>query len=293
MKPAGLLLVDKPEGPTSHDMIAIVRRAMGIRPVGHTGTLDPFASGLLLLCVGWATRLAEYLVPLPKLYRGIIRLGERTDTDDLTGTVVARSDDWRGLGPDQVQRALDDQVGEIEQLPPAYSAKKLSGRRAYAVARAGGTPDLRTQRVTIRRLSLCEMSLPDLTVEIECSSGTYVRSLARDLGASLGVGGHVIGLRRLRVGEFEVEDALELDRETPADLVCQRLRPPETAVTHLERVELDDEDASSFSHGRPVALEAGEPQGPMAVFAAGALLAIGECRDGSLWPKKVFASAIQ
>ncbi|UCC73115.1 MAG: tRNA pseudouridine(55) synthase TruB [Gemmatimonadota bacterium] len=284
----GLLLVDKPEGPTSHDIAAIARRATGVRRVGHAGTLDPFASGLLLLCVGWATRLTEYLVPLPKLYRGVIRLGERTDTDDQTGKPIDRSDGWRDLDAAAIRRALGARVGEIEQTPPAFSAKKLSGRRAYDVARGGGTVDLRPQVVTIRRLELCDLSLPDLTVEVECSSGTYIRAIARDVGEELGVGGHLAVLRRLRIGPFDVGEAILLDRDTPCEEVRARLRPAAEAVVGLERVDLEPEAARSFCHGQPVSWRGRTIEGPAAAFSNGALVAIAELKEDRLWPRKVF-----
>ncbi len=288
---AGLLLADKPEGPTSHDMVALVRRATGARRVGHTGTLDPFASGLLLLCVGWAARLAEFLTPLPKVYRGVIRLGERTDTDDRTGAPISRHDDWRELEACAIRRALAAQVGEIEQLPPAFSAKKLAGRRAYAVARLGGAVDLGPQRVTIRRLELCDLALPDVTVEVECSSGTYIRAIARDVGEALGVGGHLAELRRLRIGGFSVDDAIPLDRETLAETVHARLRPPEEAVTGLQRVDLDSEAGEDLGHGRPISWRGAEIRGPAAAFVDGALVAIVEQRADRLWPSKVLATS--
>jgi tRNA pseudouridine55 synthase len=288
--PAGLLLIDKPEGPTSHDVVDSVRRAIGIRRVGHTGTLDPFASGLLLLCVGWATRLAEYLTVLPKVYRGVIRLGVRTDTDDRTGTVIETSDGWQRLDQARISLALEEQVGEVEQVPPAFSAKKVAGQRAYSVTRGGGTPALRPQRVTIRQLSLRDLSPPDLTVELECTSGTYVRAVARDVGSALGVGGHLESLRRLRVGAFSVERALRPDSD--AKDFIQSLQPPETAVAHLHRADLDRDAAWACADGRPVAWEGEYAPGPVAAHLDGKLVAICETRDGRLWPGKVFPAAL-
>jgi tRNA pseudouridine55 synthase len=285
---AGLLPVDKPEGPTSHDLTALVRRVTGVRRIGHTGTLDPIASGLLLLCVGWATRLAEYLTGLAKSYRGVIRLGERTDTDDREGRVTDASNGWRSLETEQVRRALDRQIGLIEQIPPAYSAKKVAGRRAYAVAREGGVPELRPQLVTISRIELLEYEPPDLSVEIECSSGTYIRSVARDLGESLGVGAHLRSLRRTRVGSFAVEDALRVERETPLEAIVDRLLPPEQAVGHMERADLDAGAAEAFRRGLPVEWNGPALEAPMAVFLDDALVGIGATRDGCLQPRKVF-----
>lgn len=289
--PAGLLLIDKTEGPTSHDVVALLRRAIGVRRIGHTGTLDPFASGLLLACVGWVTRLAEYLTGLPKAYVGVIRLGVSTDTDDRTGCVVQTSSGWQVLDRARVQAALERQLGPIEQVPPAYSAKQLGGRRAYAVARAGARPELPSQRVTIHRLAIRDYSPPDVTVELECSSGTYVRAVARDLGASLGVGAHLTALRRLRVGVFTVDDALGLTRDSQREDILERLLPPEAAVAHLERVDLDHASVRDLAQGRPVAWRSGRAAGPVAVHDAGRLTAVAGVRDERLWPIKVFADA--
>jgi tRNA pseudouridine55 synthase len=288
VKPAGLLLLDKPEGPTSHDVVDRVRRASGIRRVGHTGTLDPFASGLLILCVGWATRLVEYLAGLPKVYRAVIRLGERTDTDDRTGRVIARNDTWRDLDEPRVRSALQNQVGAMEQLPPAYSAKKVGGRRAYSVARSGGTPEVRPERVTVSRLSLNELVPPDVTVEVECSGGTYVRAIARDVGELLGVGAHLAALRRLRIGRFSVDEAVEPDPAASGQTILDRLLPPEVAVSHLTCAELDERSADALRRGQAVRWHAAARPGPVAVLVKGRLVAVAEPREEGLWPKKVF-----
>ncbi len=291
MSAVGLLLLDKPEGPTSHDVVAAVRRATGTRRVGHTGTLDPFASGLLIVCLGWATRLAEYLSALPKVYRGAIRFGVRTATDDGTGVVVSESDGWRELSVEQVERALASLLGEIEQRPPSYSAKQSAGRRAYELARRGESPELAPVRVTVRRLSLREFDPPLASFEIECSSGTYVRAVARDVGEALGVGAHLATLRRTRIGSFGVEQALAFERELAGEALLARLLDVEAAVAHLRQIEIDGEEAHALRAGRPLAREAADAPEPAAALRAGELVAIVEARGGRLWPRKVFPPA--
>jgi tRNA pseudouridine55 synthase len=272
MECVGLLLVDKPEGPTSHDTVARVRRMTGVRRIGHTGTLDPFASGLLILCLGWATRLAEFLTVLPKAYRGVIRLGESTDTDDCKGKVIARDSGWRGIDDRQVHAALDRQVGEIEQVPPAYSAKRVAGERAYAVARKGGKPELKTEQVIVSRLSVLD----------------FTRAVARDVGEALGVGAHLARLRRLRIGDFSVEDAVSLDRDPSREAILSRLIPPEMAVAHLQALEVGPASASALRHGRPIEASGKAGGSPVAVLWDGSLVAVAEPRGDMLWPRKVF-----
>ena len=286
----GLLSVDKREGPTSHDVVNLVRKITRVRRVGHTGTLDPFASGLLLICIGWATRLAEYLSSLPKSYSGLMRLGERTDTDDRTGEVIARSEAWRELDAEAIRRAFELQIGTVPQHPPAFSAKKVSGRRAHRLARDGGTPKLEPQRVTIYRLELTELKLPDVRFEIECSSGTYVRAIARDVGEAIGVGGHLTRLRRVRVGGFELKGALQLGPESSAADIATAIRPPQEAVAHLPGVDLLAEESGPLSHGQPVEWADDPGSGPVAVRVAGRLAAIAQWKDRRLWPKKVLPS---
>ncbi len=287
-EPVGLLLVDKPEGPSSHDVTVSVRRLIKTRRIGHAGTLDPFASGLLVLCVGWAARLAEYLTALPKVYRGVVRLGETTDTDDLTGEVIQRSDAWRQLAPHQISQAAAGQIGELEQRPPVYSAKKVAGQRAYALARRGQRPQLVPRRVTVTRLTIREVALPDIDIEIGCSSGTYVRSIARDLGEALGVGGHLTSLRRISVGDFSIDQAVRLAESTSQDEVIGLLRDPAAAVAHLPQVEVTATAGEALRQGRPVTCSEPFGAGPLAVHVEHAFLGIGELRDGQLWPKKVF-----
>jgi tRNA pseudouridine55 synthase len=291
--PIGVLLVDKPVGPTSHDAVAAVRRALRTRQVGHTGTLDPFASGLLLVCLGPATRLAEYFAPLPKTYVATMRLGTATNTDDHTGEVVASSDGWSAVTREQVEAALAEQVGEIRQVPPAFSAKKVDGERMYDVARRGGEVELPPVAVTIYALRVLSIDLPDVVFEVECGSGTYIRAIARDVGAILGVGGHLRELRRTRIGPHDVARAVTLDRLGAADAVANALVAPADALAHLPRVVADARGETDVRHGRALPAPAElRVTGPVAIVAAdGSLLAVGESAEGIVRPRKVFAGA--
>jgi len=206
--PEGLLLVDKPAGITSHDVVDRVRRAYGERSVGHLGTLDPFATGLLVVLVGRATRLATFLEIEPKVYQAVIAFGRETDTDDATGAVTRSAPP--PAEPD-VRAAIVTLTGEIAQVPPAYSAKKVAGKRAYAAARSGEALELAPAAVVVHRWDVGAFTGDTLSATIICGGGTYIRALARDLGRFSGSAGHLASLRRTRIGKFDVADA------TPAD----------------------------------------------------------------------------
>jgi len=207
---SGLVVVDKPGGMTSHDVVARVRRLAGTRKVGHAGTLDPMATGVLVLGVNRATRLLGHLTLSDKRYDATIRLGVRTTTDDAEGEVLeTRSTD--GVTTEAVRQALTGLVGEIDQVPSAVSAIKVDGRRAYARVRAGEAVELPARRVTVHSLEVTALDLPTMDISVHCSSGTYVRAIARDLGTALGVGGHLTALRRTSVGPFGLSTAHTLD----------------------------------------------------------------------------------
>lgn len=283
----GVLPVDKPPGPTSHDVVRAARRATGVRRIGHTGTLDPFASGLLLLCVGQATRLAEYLTGLEKRYEATARLGAATDSGDADGRVVATSAAWSALTPEAVEAALAGLCGEILQVPPALSAKKVGGTPAHRRVRRGEEVALEPQAVTVHELDLVELALPDLRLRVRCSSGTYVRALARDLGAALGVGAHLTALRRTAVGSFTLRGAVTAEALADGEAVARALLPPLAAVAHLPRVDVDGEGAQHLAQGRRVAAP-GTPDAPEAAATLHeALLAVGAVRDGWFHPRKV------
>lgn len=297
----GVLRVDKREGPTSHDAVRVARRALGTRRVGHTGTLDPFATGLLLICVGRATRIAEYLSGLPKTYLAEARLGEATDTLDRTGAVLASDDAWRGVDEAALRAALESLRGEQMQVPPAYSAKKVEGERAYARARRGEEVEVEPVPVTVHSIELLGWAPPLVRFRVTVSSGTYVRALARDLGERLGTGAHLTALRREAVGAHSVAGAVGLDRLEAGEVPVSAWLTPLEALGHLPVVELDEAGVREVGHGRPVPLtaeanpgaaraEAGLDDAPTIVLAhGGELIAIGE-RDGDvIRPRKVFA----
>lgn len=285
----GVLPVDKPEGPTSHDVVAMARRALGTRRVGHTGTLDPFATGLLLLCIGPATRLSEYLTGMDKTYEATARLGTATDTLDGTGTTVSTSEEWRRLDPDEIRAAFEAELGTRLQEPPAFSAKRIGGRRAYELAREGEAPRPEPVQVTIHHLELTGIEGPDVRFTLECSSGTYVRAVARDVGARLGVGGHLAELRRTAVGPFHVSRALPVDRLEAGEAVQAALMSPLEALRHMPVVELDGDAAARVRNGRPVEGGAELAGGLAALAADGELLAVAQVDGGLLRPRKVFA----
>lgn len=284
-----VLPVDKPEGPTSHDVVDAARRALGVRRIGHTGTLDPFASGLLLLCVGQATRLAEYLSGLDKTYVAVARLGVATDSHDRDGEVVEVREGWAELTRDDVDRVLPAFVGEIDQVPPQHSAKKVDGVRMHRRARGGERVALPPSRVTVHELDLVELRPPEVHLRVRCSSGTYVRALARDLGEALGVGAHLTALRRVSIGAVRVDAAIGVDALGDAEAVAAARIEPLRALAHLPTVHVGGDAAARLAHGQTLPVDAAAVAGTVAVEAGGALVAVAELRGGVLRPRKVLA----
>lgn len=284
----GVLPVDKPDGPTSHDVVAVARRALGLRRIGHTGTLDPFATGLLLLCIGPATRLAEYLTGLDKTYEAVARLGVSTDTLDRTGEVVARSDVPESPSHAEIVAAFEGQRGRRLQVPPAYSAKKVRGRRAYELAREGTAVVPDPVDVQIHELRVDTVDGTDVRFVVRCSSGTYVRAVARDAGEALGVGAHLTTLRRTRIGDFDVADALPVDRLDDPDAVRDALVSPLDALRHLPVVAASPDEAARLRHGQALDAPGGTPSGLVAVASDGSLLAVAESDGERIRPRKVF-----
>lgn len=287
----GILNLNKPYGLTSHDVVDRIRRLAGQRQVGHAGTLDPLATGVLLVCLGSATRLAEFLMDSPKLYRAHVRLGITTDTYDAEGTVIAERP--VEVGREDVERALECFRGPILQVPPMFSALKKDGRPLYRLARRGETVDRAPRRVEIYRLDLVEWHPPDLTLEVLCSPGTYIRSLAHDLGEALGCGAYLAGLVRLASGEFRLEDAVDLEGLT-RERLAEALLPPDVALRRFPALHLTPAEARAIGYGQDIpdrwGLTGQETTGLLARAYGpdGSLLAVLEFSGRGTWhPKKV------
>lgn len=282
MTASGLVVVDKPAGITSHDVVSRVRRLAGTRKVGHAGTLDPMATGVLVLGVERATRLLGHLLMTDKSYEATIRLGVTTVTDDAEGDVM-ETRDVGDVTEAAVREALARFVGDIEQVPTAVSAIKVDGRRAYQRVRAGEDVELTARPVTIHELDVTRVALPEVDVTVRCSSGTYIRAIARDLGAALGVGGHLTALRRTSVGPYGLDEAQTLD-ELGEDFTV--LPIADAARSAFPAVDLDETQAQAVRYGRPLALPI---DGLTAVFAPdGEFLALYRPEGGKARPAAVF-----
>lgn len=293
----GLLLVDKPSGVTSHDVVDKIRRASGMRRVGHTGTLDPGATGLLVLCLGVATRLSEHLTGLDKVYEGAMRLGIVTDSYDMDGKVLEENPVPEDLTAEDIQRACDAYTGDIMQVPPMVSAVKVGGERLYKRARQGEVVERAPRQVTVREFVVLGYEPPMAQIRVKCTRGTYVRSLCHDVGRELGCGATLASLRRTYVGQFRAEDALGADEFKEADDVASRLIPIDSALT-LPSVTIRPGARSTVVSGAALNgddLDSGCPvsKGWVQIkTGSGQLLALGEIRTGpmGIWihPRRVF-----
>jgi tRNA pseudouridine55 synthase len=292
--PSGLLNLNKPPGLTSHDVVAQIRRLTGQRRVGHAGTLDPLATGVLLVCLGQATRLIEYLMTGQKQYRAVIRFGLTTNTLDSQGQVIAQADPF-GLSQAGLMALLPAFTGEIEQIPPIFSALKKDGRPLYQRARAGEKVEVEPRRVTIHTLTVVAWQPPDLTLDVTCSPGTYIRSLAHDLGQAAGVGAHLARLTRTTSGGWRLDEAVSLETLVSGQADWRAyLHPPDRAVNHLPAVTLTEDEARRVNYGQVIQLPQTNPAQPVwrAYTPTGSFLAILTLvePDAKLWhPKKVFS----
>ena len=280
----GFLNVYKPKGKTSHDVVAILRRVTKIKQIGHTGTLDPSAEGVLPICIGKATRLIEYLGD-DKAYIGTAQLGKSTTTYDIEGEGVNFSD--KNVTRKELEKALESFRGEIEQLPPIYSAIKVDGKKLYEYAREGKDVEIKPRRVNIYKLEILNFDEKNQTVElyIECSKGTYIRSIANDLGEKLGTYAHLSKLVRVKAGSFKLENSIKLENLDSAEKVEEHL---ETPLKHLEypTYELNQEEKEKISHGNPISIN--YSNGNVVLTSNGCISAIAEIHNNLCKCKKVF-----
>jgi tRNA pseudouridine55 synthase len=292
---SGLLLIDKPGGITSFAVVRRVRKALQVKKVGHLGTLDPFATGLLPLVLGEATKLAQFLFDESKTYLATLKMGVETDTQDLTGQVTGESDFLPS--PEEVRRVAGSFVGEIDQVPPMYSAVHHQGERLYKLARRGEAVEAATRKVVIHRLEITEVALPRITLKVECSKGTYIRTLAHDLGRALGCGAHLVGLTRLAVGPFRLEEAIPLDviEKTAAPELRQRcLIPLARCLSGLKAVRVEQGEARRLAQGQTLPWPEPDPAAgeKVRVVADGDLVAVATVRGQGagrvLAPVRVF-----
>lgn len=295
----GALLVDKPEGMTSHDVVDRLRRIVGTRRVGHAGTLDPFATGLLVVCIGRATRLVQFLVHLDKEYTATVRLGFATNTQDITGEQMGALVSSNAVSLDDVSRVLNEFKGPLLQMPPMFSAKKVAGERLYQAARAGRQVDRKPVPITVHSIELAGTISGDadgtnsFVLRVKCSSGTYVRTLAHDIGARLGVGAHLSALRRTEVGHFNIASALtleELEKRRELGTLDLEVVAPSGMLAHLPAVNLDSQAVDSIRHGRSVKTDLVDDGKPMRICdEQNRLVAIGDydAREGMIRPRVV------
>ncbi|MCH7479986.1 MAG: tRNA pseudouridine(55) synthase TruB [Chloroflexi bacterium] len=290
---SGVLVVDKPVGLTSHDVVQIIRRGTGIRRAGHTGTLDPRASGVLVVLLGPAVRLSEYVSASDKRYQATIELGGSTETYDAEGEVTQKSDEPLTVTEEEFSELLQGYIGEIEQVPPPFSAVKVKGKKASERAREGEEVELEPRIINVFNLEVLEWALPEVVIDVFCSSGTYVRSLTHDLGEELGVGAHLIGLRRTKSGQFTLRDAVSLRQLRDSFEVgdwAQFLIPAAEALGDWRTVDLDGDQLEKVRNGHRIPIEEGDTGWARALSEQGDLVALMEVdEETSEWqPRKVF-----
>jgi len=290
---SGVLVVDKPVGMTSHDVVQVIRKGSNIRRAGHTGTLDPRASGVLVVLIGPAVRLSEYVSASDKRYQAVIMMGTTTDTYDADGKTTSSSP--VDVTEEQFETELQKFVGQIEQVPPPYSAVKVQGRKAYEMARKGEEVELAPRTINVYSLELLEWAPPEVVIDVYCSSGTYVRSLVNDLGARLGCGATLTGLRRTKSGRFTLRDAVPLRKLNEAfndGTWYQYLIPAAEALSDWPTLELSHDEVEAIRHGHRIHAVSSEQKKVLGVSEQGELVALMELDEETVeWqPRKVFFS---
>jgi tRNA pseudouridine55 synthase len=281
----GILIIDKPVDWTSHDVVGKLRKLLRTKRIGHTGTLDPFATGVLVMLVGKATRLAQFLDKDVKDYEAVIQFGFETDTGDLTGTETVKGKKT-GVSAEEIEPVLQHFRGEISQIPPMYSAKKVDGKKLYELARQGVEIERKPVNITIYNLDLLETGSTTAKIKVACSAGTYIRTLAEDIGRKLEICGHLISLRRTRAGKFEISQAVKIEEAESADFISMN-----DAVSHLTGVQISAEEIVDLGHGKKIFRELIVDNTMVRITdETNNLLAVGqyETEEKSIQPKIVF-----
>lgn len=281
----GILNINKPAGITSHDVVSRVRKIAGMKKVGHTGTLDPFATGVLIVCLGKSTKIIRFLKD-DKEYIGEIKLGIKTDTYDVDGNIVERGD-ISGVTDDRIREQAKNFIGDIEQTPPIYSAIKVNGKKMYELARAGEEVEVKKRSVTIYHLEVLHIELPFVKIKVRCSAGTYIRSIANDLGENLGCGGYLHTLVRTKVGDFSIENSVDLQKLN-SDNIQEKLLNPNDFLAHLPFITMDNKETEIIMRGGFLENRwnvSGE--WIRLLNAENKLIAIGEPRDDRIKPTRL------
>lgn len=292
----GILLVDKPPQMTSHDVVDVIRAKTGIQKVGHTGTLDPHATGLIILCIGKATRLADFLLSLDKTYEGVMRLGLVSDTHDLQGKIIEERT-VPGVTEKKLKQVCKGFIGEIQQIPPMVSAIKVGGERLYKLARKGITIEREPRTIMVYEFTILKVNIPDVHFRISCSRGTYVRTICHDIGEKLGCGAVLAELRRTKIGKFRVEDAVELEKITGPEIVEEHVVPM-GEVLDFPKVTVNSVGEKMFAKGRKLTpgqvlnMENGTSEWVQVFNSSGVFLGLAKARLSAIGPfiepKRVF-----
>lgn len=299
-KTNGIIVINKPQDWTSHDCVAVMRRATGIKRIGHTGTLDPMATGVLPICIGTATRIMEYMDLDWKTYRATLKLGIETDTEDIWGEVISEKS-TEGISKEQIVQVVNSFIGEIEQIPPKYSALKVNGKKLYEYARAGQEVKIKSRKITVKEIIINDISGVNVDLTITCSKGTYIRTICSDIGKKLGCGATMSSLVRTASGIFKLEDAVEIEdiKKMSKEEILDRLIDTDVPLVHFGKINLDAKKAKDFVNGKKIRRKeidiVGESnhQNMYNIYYSNEFLGVAKIEEGVLKAHKVFNVRMQ
>lgn len=299
-KTNGIIVINKPQDWTSHDCVAVMRRATGIKRIGHTGTLDPMATGVLPICIGTATRIMEYMDLDWKTYRATLKLGIETDTEDIWGEVISEKS-TEGISKEQIVQVVNSFIGEIEQIPPKYSALKVNGKKLYEYARAGQEVKIKSRKITVKEIIINDISGDNVDLTITCSKGTYIRTICSDIGKKIGCGATMSSLVRTASGIFKLKDAIEIEdiKKMSKEEILDRLIDTDVPLVHFGKINLDAKKAKDFVNGKKIRRKeidiVGESnhQNMYNIYYSNEFLGVAKIEEGVLKAHKVFNVRMQ